>query len=120
MIRHDLCFLKAAMKTMPTSLPPLLLWLALLLSPAAGPAQYTYDTVNGGIFITGYTGSSGALTIPGTFGSLPVTGIGADAFISDNANLTSVIIPGSVTNLASQAFGYCGLPSSAFFRLKFQ
>jgi hypothetical protein len=103
------------MKTMPTPLPELLLLLALLMLPTAVPAQYTYDTINGGILITGYTGSSGALTIPSAFGSLPVTGIAADSFVSDNGNLTSVIIPGSVTNLQSQAFGYCGNLTGVFF-----
>ena len=57
-----------------TSLLPLLLLLTL---PAAVQAQYNYMTNNGTITITGYTGSSGAVTIPSTINGLPVTSIGA-------------------------------------------
>jgi len=70
--------------------------------------------INGGIIIIGYTRSSDVLTITSNL-SLPVTGIGADAFVPDNGNLTSVIIPGSVTNIASQAFDYCGNLTGVYF-----
>jgi hypothetical protein len=53
---------------------PLLLLLSL---PAAVQAQdYTYMTNNSAITITKYTGSGGAVAIPDTINSLPVTSIG--------------------------------------------
>ena len=62
-----------------TSLLPLLLLLLLTL-PAVVQAQFTYTANNGQITITGYTGSGGAVTIPGTIDGLPVTSIGGYAF----------------------------------------
>ncbi len=56
--------------------------------------------------ITGYVGSGGALTIPLTILGLPVAAIGDLAF-ADRTNLTSVIIPGSVTNIIGGAFAGC-------------
>jgi hypothetical protein len=63
-------------------------------------------TNNGAITVTGYTGSGGAVTIPGTINLLPVTSIGTNAF-SNCTNLTSVTIPNSVTNIGNGAFAFC-------------
>ena len=63
---------------------------------------YTFTTNNGTITITGYLGSGGAVTIPGTINGLPVTSIGAYAFYW--ANLSSVAIGASVTNIGDCAF----------------
>src|SRR5438876_352277 len=79
-------------------------WL-LLATPAAVLAQFTYTTNNGGITITGYTGTSNVVVIPDTITGLPVTVIG-DAFLGDTS-LTSVIIPNSVTNIGDYAFSDC-------------
>ena len=54
--------------------------LAVAVLPAVVNAQFTCTTNNGGITITGYTGSGGAVTIPVTTNGLPVTGIGDSAF----------------------------------------
>ena len=71
----------------------LLLPLFLLLLTASVRAQdYTYTTNAGQITITGYTGSGGAVTIPGTIDGLPVTSIGDNAF-SGRTSLTKVTIP---------------------------
>ena len=82
---------------------PLLLVLAL---PAAVQAQYNFTTNNGAITITGYTGPSGAVIIPGTINGLPVTSIGIQAFY-ENASLTSVTIPGNVASIGPFAFLFC-------------
>jgi hypothetical protein len=91
---------------------PLLLLLAM---PAAVQAQcnytnnygvWTYTITNGAIAITEYTGSGGAVTIPSAINSLPVTGIGSNAFFFCS-NLTSVTIPNSITNIGDYAFQGC-------------
>ena len=92
--------------------------------------DYTYMTNDDNtITITGYTGSGGAVTIPGTINGLSVTSIGDIVFayspdvtsviISDGVtsigeesftfceNLTNVTIPASVTNIGDQAFASC-------------
>jgi hypothetical protein len=78
------------------------------------PPPYTYTTNNGAITITGYTGSGGAITIPGTINNLPVTAIGSGAF-QNCASLTSVTIPASVTNIADTAFQNCGSLFGVYF-----
>jgi hypothetical protein len=91
---------------------------------------YLYTTAYGVfVIITGYTGSGGAVSIPGTIGGLPVVAIFPNAFascasltgltipdsvvyIGNNAfysctNLTSVTIGNGVTNIGQSAFQYC-------------
>jgi len=70
------------------------------------PSPFTYTTNNNGtITIAGYTGSGGAVTIPGTVGYFPVISIGDYAF--QGAGVTSVTIPNSVTNIGNEAFANC-------------
>ena len=102
--------------------------LLLLGFPIAVQAQFTGTTNNGAFVITGYSGPSGTVTIPGSLKGLPVI-VGDHVFDYQNsltnliimngvvgivsnsftgcANLTQVIIPGSVTNIGSYAFNYC-------------
>ena len=58
-------------------------------------AQFDYTTNNGALTITGYTGSNGMVTIPGTIFDLPVTSIGDWVFYA--TCVTNVLIPDSVT-----------------------
>jgi hypothetical protein len=81
---------------------PLLL---LLVLPAVVQAQFTFTTNNSAITITGYTGSNGVVTVPGTIEGLPVTGIGDWAFYA--TSVTNVLIPDSVTNIGDGAFFDC-------------
>jgi hypothetical protein len=88
-------------------------WLTALVSslmlalPALVQAQFDYTTNNGTITITRYTGHGGAVVIPSTINGLPVTCIGSCAFERNGANVTSVTIPNSVTNIELGAFLYC-------------
>jgi len=84
----------------------LLVAVFLLLADAARAEDYSY-TINYGsvttITITAYTGSGGAVTIPSTINGLPVTTIGYQAF-NGNTNITSLIIPDSITSLESALY----------------
>jgi hypothetical protein len=79
----------------------------LLITSQTAQAQYTYTTNADGdsITITGYTGYGGAVTIPTNINNLPVTSIGDEAFAG--TSVTSVAMPGSVTNIGEDAFDYC-------------
>jgi len=89
----------------------------LLFSVAAVHAQFTYTTNAGGTSITITGGPGGAVNIPGSINGLTVTSIGEQAFggywaeggiyFQPNVLLTSVTIPGSVTNIGDFAFYYC-------------
>src|ERR1035441_4459318 len=80
--------------------------LLLLALPAVVQAQFEYQTNNGTITITGYTGPGGAVTIPDTTNGLPVTSIGDNAF-AQSRRLTSVVIPDSVTRIGYRGFYDC-------------
>jgi hypothetical protein len=80
--------------------------LTLLALPALVQAQFTYTTNSGAITITGYTGGGGAVVISTTINGYPVTAIGDTAF-NDQTNITSVMIPNSVTNIGSGTFWSC-------------
>ena len=98
---------------------PILLGLLLLATPAQVQAQFDYtDNGDGTCTITGYSGPGGAVTIPTNINGLTVTGIagvgGATVFGADD-NVTSVTIPGSVTDIAEYSFWQCGMTSLTIF-----
>ncbi|MGA2749790.1 MAG: leucine-rich repeat domain-containing protein [Verrucomicrobiota bacterium] len=80
----------------------------LLGAPRAVQAQFSYVTNAGTITIIypGYSGPTGAVTIPATINGLPVTSIGTNAFYNCNP-MTSLTIPGNVTSISYEAFEYC-------------
>ena len=82
------------------------------LAPLANAASdFSYTVANGAATITGYTGSSQTVVIPGTIGGYPVTAIGNKAFYARN-NLISITLPESVTTIGDYAFYGCnGLPA---------
>ncbi len=87
-----------------------LLALILLATTAVlKAADFTYTTnsdATNTITITGYSGSGGAVTIPGTINGMKVTSIGSKAF-AGCTNLTSATISDSITSIGDQAFAGC-------------
>jgi len=77
--------------------------------------NYTYTDKNGSIIITGYTGTGGVVTIPGTLAGLAVTSIGSNAF-GNCTNLTSATIPASVVSIGNNAFWLCTNLTSVNFQ----
>jgi hypothetical protein len=86
------------------------LLLLLLVLPGVARAQFTFTTNDDQITITGYTGSGGAVVIPGSTNGYPVTIIGEYAF--EEASLSSVTIPASVSSIDDYAFFLCTSLSS--------
>jgi len=90
---------------------PVLLSFLFLFSALAVQSQFTYTTNAGGTSITITGGPGGAVNIPSSIDGLTVTSIGDDAFqgffLVPNVALTSVTIPGTVTNIGGDAFYYC-------------
>jgi len=93
-----------------------LIAVSALAFAATAQAQFSYNTNNGGITITGYTGSCGpnhggplggcTVTVPCTINGLPVTSIGDSAF-ADATNVNEIILPDNLANIGSSAFSNC-------------
>ena len=100
---HDLF----AMAGLQLPLPPPTCHSVGPLANSGAQAQFNFTTNSDGtsVTITSYTGGGGALTIPGTLGGLPVTGIGTNAFAGDA--MTAVTMPDSLVSIGDGAFGYC-------------
>jgi hypothetical protein len=95
------------MNSRPLSSAAICAFLSLPIQPAK--AQYVYS-LNGNNTITllGYEGEpplSGAVTLPSSVNGYTVTAIGNDAFGEDN--ITSVVIPNTVTSIGPEAFVDC-------------
>lgn len=82
-----------------------------LAAVTAGFSQFTnvgwvYVTNNSGqATITGYEGTGGSVVVPDKLADIPVTGFGefSPVFGYGNSNVTSVVLPASVTNIATYA-----------------
>jgi hypothetical protein len=72
----------------------------------ASQAHYDYTISNRTITLTHYLGPEGDLEIPGTLNGLVVIGIGHGTF-QNRLDLTSVVIPDTITEIASSAFNSC-------------
>ncbi len=87
----------------------------LTTAPAATLGQLTYLATGASVALVGYAGCCGTIIIPATVNALPVTSIGPGAFF-ECANLTSIIIPTSVTNIEDEAFYFCTAMTNITFQ----
>lgn len=79
----------------------------LLISAGTVTAEdYTYETNNGAITITGYTGPGGRVDIPARITGWPVTTIGQMAF-RDCSTVTRIRLPEGVTTISDWGFWNC-------------
>ncbi len=69
-------------------------------------SDFTYEQVEGGIVITGYTGENMNVVIPEQIGGENVVAIGEGAF--DAMLIESIELPKSVTEIGKYAFRRCG------------
>ena len=89
--------------------------LALFLVPAASNAVaqttgttadgFGYSDSGGAVTVTLYSGTGGAIVIPGTIAGDPVTSIGPDVFVGSGP--TSIAFPASVTTISIDSFFQC-------------
>lgn len=89
--------------------------LAICVLPAAAHAQFTFTTNSGALTLTGYSGTSAAVTVPSSTNGMSVVRFGQYAF-SNNSSVVSVTIPSSVTNYHYQAFYNCSNLRAVFFQ----
>jgi hypothetical protein len=81
--------------------------LLLLVLPAMAQAQFYFDTnSDGSLSVSSYAGTNESVVILSSTNGLPVTGIEDYAFFY-NTNVTSIVIPASITNITDLAFYEC-------------
>jgi len=64
---------------------------------------FTWETVNGGLALTSYSGNEDTVVIPESVGGKPVLRVRKGAF--KNKTFTTMVIPKSITHVESGAFG---------------
>jgi len=69
-------------------------------------SQCTFSNWNSSFIVIGYIGSNNKLNVPGSVAGLPVIAIGDSAFYQ-NATITNVSLPASVTKIGGSSFANC-------------
>ena len=69
-------------------------------TPDAETPEFTYETnEDGGLTLTGYSGTEASLTIPAENDGVPVTAIGESCFAGD-LSLVKVTVPEGITSIS--------------------
>jgi hypothetical protein len=71
--------------------------------------EYTYNWINGTVYLGNYFGSGGAVVVPAALNGVPVKFVSS---FSNNKTVTSVTIPNGVTDFGLNAFNRCSLLNS--------
>ncbi len=85
---------------------PLLHFSCGLATDLANLSSFSYELIDGGIAITGYSGTESSLIIPDTIDGYTVLRIGNQAF-EQNDTLTQVTLPETLTSIGAYAFHSC-------------
>ena len=80
--------------------------LCLITSCGGEKSDYKYESVDGGVMITGYTGNDKALVVPEKIDGKTVISVGEAAF--DTSQIESIELPETVTQIGKYAFRRCG------------
>jgi len=72
----------------------------------AYPQRWTYTISAGQVTVTGFLGDETVVTIPSTIQGLPVRVIASETFVN-NPNITSIIVPPTVTTIQANAVFNC-------------
>jgi hypothetical protein len=64
---------------------------------------FTYRPDNGNAILTGFYGNTSSLEIPAVWDGFPVVGIASNFFA--NSNVRQILLPDSITNIETGAFG---------------
>ena len=75
-------------------------------TPVTPASDFTYESTEGGVTVTGYTGGEIVVVIPDTLDGSPVVAI-ADKAFAGNGSLKAVSIPDTVTAIGKGAFEGC-------------
>lgn len=79
-------------------------------SPSSSVAQpdFVFSKSSDGLsyLLTKYNGAATEVTVPSSYQTLPVSGIGPDAFQS-RQDITQVVLPSSLKTIGANAFGNC-------------
>jgi hypothetical protein len=78
----------------------------MLLASDLTSGDFTYTVSGNNATITGYTGSSGTVSIPSSIEEYKVTAIGYSAF-KDNKAIKSINLPNTITSVGNSAFQNC-------------
>ncbi len=73
---------------------------------AVPAAELTYQSTDGGILLTAYTGQSEIVVLPDEIDGTPVVALG-DAMFKDNTTLKALAIPDSVQSIGKELVGGC-------------
>lgn len=75
-------------------------------------SEFAYTKGSSSVTITAYNGTAKEVVIPSYIDGLPVTTIGAEAFL--RSSITSIIIPETVTSIRADAFKNSSITSAIF------